>query len=145
MIRVLRRLRSFGDKIAFAVTATSGLAVVTVAVLLAIADYADLRRETLATVRSQAAMVSLNSGAALVFGDRVHGEETLAALRAVPEVAAAALFDREGGLFASYRRAGDPAPKVAVSSSFSMSMTITCSIAPGGSGDSPAGWPQPPP
>jgi len=110
VIRVLGRIRSFGDKIALAVTATSGLAVVTVAVLLAIADHADLRRETVATVRSQAAMVSLNSGIALIFQDRTHGQEVLEALRGAPEVAAAALFDGQGDLFASYQRPNAPAP-----------------------------------
>lgn len=110
MIRFLGRLRRFGDKIALAVTVTSGLAIVTVAVLLALADYADLRRETRATVDSLAAMVSLNSGAALVFDDPVHGEEALGLLSAVPDVAAAALYDLEGDRFATYRRSDDPAP-----------------------------------
>ena len=104
------RLRSFGDKIALAVTATSGIAVIAVAVPLAVVDHNNLRRETVALVRSQAAIVALDSGAALVFADPVHAEETLRSLRAVPDVAAAALFDREGNLFASYQRASGPAP-----------------------------------
>jgi signal transduction histidine kinase len=103
-------IRSFGDKIALAVTATSGLAVVVVSVLLAVVDYAELRRETAATVHSQAAVVSVTAGAALGFDDPVHGADALGALRAVPEVAAAALFDRSGALFATYRRQSDPGP-----------------------------------
>jgi signal transduction histidine kinase/ActR/RegA family two-component response regulator len=89
---------------------TSGVAVGVVAALLALASYADVRREALAAARTQAEVIALNSGAALVFGDREHGQATLALLRVVPDVASAALYDVEGSLFASYRRDGEGGP-----------------------------------
>lgn len=63
----------------------------------------------LATV---ARMAGDNSGAALVFGDRRTAAETLAALRAKPEIRAACLYAEPpaaDGLFASYDRGGDGA------------------------------------
>jgi signal transduction histidine kinase/ActR/RegA family two-component response regulator len=109
-------VRPFGRKLILAVTVTSGIAVTAVAVPLAITDYVNLRRDAIARVRSQAAMVSLESGAALVFGDAGHAEQALASLRAVPDVAGAALYDSEGRLFADYRRATGLAPPPAAAS-----------------------------
>ncbi len=110
MTRIGGGPRSFGDQITLAVTATSGLAVVVAAVLLALVDYGRVRRETTETASSLAELVTINSGAALVFDDPVHGADALDVLRAVPEVAAAVLFEREGEVFAEYRRAAEPIP-----------------------------------
>jgi hypothetical protein len=110
MNRIFGRIRSFGDKITLAVTVTSGIAVIAATVPLAVSDYANLKRETVSAARSHAAMVALDSAAALVFDDPVHAEEALAVLRAVPDAAAAVLFDAGAAPFASYQRAGDPAP-----------------------------------
>jgi signal transduction histidine kinase/CheY-like chemotaxis protein len=106
----MRPARSFASKVVLAVTLTAGLALAAVSTLLVAADHRDLRRSTQATLEAQAAMVALDSGAALVFGDREHAGEVLAALRTAPDLAAAALFDREGELFASYRRPSGAAP-----------------------------------
>jgi signal transduction histidine kinase/CheY-like chemotaxis protein len=105
-----RRGRTFGQKLALAVMLTSGPAVAAVAVLLAITSYADVRREAVAAARTQAEVIALNSGAALLFGDQKHGEDTLHLLRVVPDIAAAALFDDTGALFASYQREEEAGP-----------------------------------
>ncbi|MDB5752767.1 MAG: putative histidine kinase, hybrid, partial [Ramlibacter sp.] len=52
---------------------------------------------------TQAEVIGLASEAALVFADRRVGEQTLRVLQAQPGVIAAALYDVEGGLFASFR------------------------------------------
>ncbi|HVS66779.1 MAG TPA: ATP-binding protein [Thermoanaerobaculia bacterium] len=106
----LRSVRTFGQKLSLAVMLSSGAAVATVALLLAIANHRDVRREAVDAAETQARVVALNSGAALVFGDRVFGRDTLAALRAVPDVAAAALFDADGETFAGYQRQREPGP-----------------------------------
>jgi signal transduction histidine kinase/ActR/RegA family two-component response regulator len=110
MFRWLRSVRSFGQKLSLTVMLASGAAVATVALLLALANYRDVRREAVAAAESQTDVLALNSGAALVFGDPVFGRETLASLRAVPDVAAAALLDAGGALFASYQRPRAPGP-----------------------------------
>jgi signal transduction histidine kinase/ActR/RegA family two-component response regulator len=102
--------RSFGDRITRAVTVVSGVAVMAVAVALVISDHSLVRRQTLANARSQAAMVTLDSAAALVFDDAVHAEEALENLRAAPDVAAAVIFEQNGARFATYQRPDEPAP-----------------------------------
>jgi signal transduction histidine kinase/CheY-like chemotaxis protein len=115
----MKGARSFASKVVLAVTLTAGLALAAVSTLLVAADHRALRRSTQSTLEAQAAMVALDSGAALVFGDREHAGEVLEALRTAPDLAAAALFDREGELFAAYQRPLGPAPdpRVPVSAS----------------------------
>ncbi len=88
------------------------LAATTLAALLVAATallLVDLRRE-LADTRedlvTQADVIGLASGTALAFGDPSAAVENLAVLRAKRSVAAAALYDQSGTLFASYLRPG---------------------------------------
>jgi signal transduction histidine kinase/ActR/RegA family two-component response regulator len=108
------RLRSFGDKVTWLVTLTSGLAIVAVCFTLAVLDYINLRHDTMESLRAQSLIVAMNSGAPLAFGDRGSAAEALAAFRARPGVASATLFDVAGAPFASYRRDGDPGPDLAL-------------------------------
>ena len=109
------RLRSFGDKVSWLVTLTSGVAILAVCFLLAVIEYANLRRETLASLESQTMLVAMNSGAPLAFADRYSAAEALDAFRARPAVASATLFDVNGTAFATYRRGGEtPATPLAV-------------------------------
>jgi signal transduction histidine kinase/ActR/RegA family two-component response regulator len=104
----LGRLESFGDKVSWLVTLTSGVAILGVCMLLALIEYANLRGETLASLESQTQLVAMNSSAPLAFSDRYSAEEALAAFRARPAVAAATLYDVNGARFADYKRAGQP-------------------------------------
>jgi len=106
------RLRSFGDKVTWLVTLTSGGAIVAVCFTLAVLDYINLRHDTMESLRAQALIVAMNSGAPLAFGDRGSAAEALAAFRARPGVASATLFDVAGVRFAAYRRDGDPGPEL---------------------------------
>jgi signal transduction histidine kinase len=66
-------------------------------------------RETMARVLStQADIVGYNSISPLVFQDGEAAEETLSALTAEPNVIAAAVYDKQGRLFATYTREGLP-------------------------------------
>lgn len=57
---------------------------------------------------TQAEIIGLNATSALVFGDERSAAETLAALRAEPQVAFAGVYTPDGRPFATYRRAGAP-------------------------------------
>ena len=110
MIRTLfGRLHSFGDKLSWLVTLTSGVAILAVCFLLAVIEYANLRRETLASLESQTMLVAMNSSAPLAFSDRYSAAEALDAFRARPAVASATLFDVNGAAFARYSREGENA------------------------------------
>jgi signal transduction histidine kinase/ActR/RegA family two-component response regulator len=102
------RLESFGDKVSWLVTLTSGVAILGVCLLLALIEYANLRGETLASLESQTMLVAMNSGAPLAFSDRYSAAEALQAFRARPAVSEATLYDVNGKQFASYRRGGEP-------------------------------------
>ena len=106
------RLRSFGDKVTWLVTLTSGLAIVAVCFTLAVLDYINLRRDTLEGLRAQSLIVAMNSGAPLAFGDRASAGEALAAFRARPGVASATLFDAVDGRFATFQRDDEPGPEL---------------------------------
>jgi signal transduction histidine kinase/ActR/RegA family two-component response regulator len=101
------RLRSFGDKVTWMVTLTSGLAIVAVCFTLAVLDNFNLRRDTMDSLRAQSLIVAMNSSAPLAFGDRGSASEALAAFRARPAVASATLFDVADADFASYHRDGE--------------------------------------
>jgi signal transduction histidine kinase/ActR/RegA family two-component response regulator len=98
------RLESFGDKVSWLVTLTSGVAILGVCLLLAVIEYATLRHETLASLESQTQLVTMNSGAPLAFADRYAAAEALDAFRARSAVASATLYDVNGHRFATYLR-----------------------------------------
>jgi signal transduction histidine kinase/ActR/RegA family two-component response regulator len=105
-----RRMESFGRKVTWLVTLTSGAAIVFVSFALVAFDYVNLRREMLASLEAQTMIVAMNSGAPLAFSDQDNAAEALAAFQAHRAVALATLYDVNGGEFASYRRNTDVAP-----------------------------------
>ena len=85
-----------------------------VALLVALGAMAgyDLRayhRDLVDDMQTQAALLGRNSAAALTFDDPQVARENLGLLRIRPQVAAAAIYDARGALFASYRREGGDA------------------------------------
>ena len=97
-------VQSFAGRITWLVTLTGASAIVVVSLALATINSRDLRRNALASLQAQAAIVALNSGAPLVFGDRANATEVLASLRAMPSVTSATLFALDGTPFARYLR-----------------------------------------
>jgi signal transduction histidine kinase/ActR/RegA family two-component response regulator len=110
IFRWFHRLRSFGSKVTWLLTLTSGAAILLVCLALTALDYANVRREALASLEAQALIVAMNSGAPLAFADRRSADEALAAFGTRPSVALASLYDVNGGKFASYRRSAGVAP-----------------------------------
>jgi PAS domain S-box-containing protein len=99
-----RLLRSFASRLMLlAVAASAGAALLVCAVLVSL-NYVGMRDEAIRQLETQGAVIRTNTTAALAFSDPAAGEETLDSLHAVPEVAAAAIYDAEGKLFAEYRR-----------------------------------------
>jgi signal transduction histidine kinase/ActR/RegA family two-component response regulator len=96
--------RSFRDKVSWLVTATSAIAIIAVAVVLATVNHIDLRRSAFASLQAQTDVAALNSGAPLVFGDRATAAEVLRAFKAMPSVDSATLYGLDGTVFAQYRR-----------------------------------------
>jgi signal transduction histidine kinase/ActR/RegA family two-component response regulator len=108
----LTGLRSFGDKLTWLLTLTSGGAIVAVCLVLAVFDYVYSRSETIAALELQTMIVGMNSGAPLAFGDLANGEEALAAFQARPGVVEATLYDAGGQPFARYQRTNQAAPQL---------------------------------
>jgi PAS domain S-box-containing protein len=66
----------------------------------------DAQSKVGAELTSLAQVIAGNTAAALAFKDRKAATETLAGLRAEPQIVAAGIYDDEGGLVATYARAG---------------------------------------
>lgn len=113
------RLRDYSirKKLTWISMLTSGTALVLACSAFLAYEWAAFRGEILARVSTQAQIVGSNSASALLFEDQRSAELTLAGLKAEPEVRVAALYTREGRLFASYRRQGQgaesPLPQLA--------------------------------
>lgn len=81
---------------------TTSAALVLAAVLLAINDTNSFRQSLAKDITTLARVVGYNSASALDFGGKADATNTLAALEARPSIRAAALFDKDGDLFAMY-------------------------------------------
>ena len=84
--------------------ATSGAAVMLASGASFVYDSRRMQRVMSEDLGSLADVAGANSVAAMTFGDVVASKEILAALSLKPGVVAAALYDKDGKLFASFRR-----------------------------------------
>jgi signal transduction histidine kinase/DNA-binding response OmpR family regulator len=93
-------------KLRLLIVATGSIALVLASVTLLILKSMDLRKETLTEISTLAEVMGANTTAALTFQDRQAAEETLSALRADKRIVGAAVFGKDGSLFARYARRG---------------------------------------
>jgi len=93
-------------KLAVLILATGSIALVLASLALVVFKSMDLRKETLGEISTLAEVVAANTTAALTFQDRQAVEETLSALRADKRIVEAAVFGRDGALFAIYMQRG---------------------------------------
>ncbi len=93
-------------KLTLLIVATGSIALVLASVALLIFKSMDLRKETIGEISTLAEVIGANTTAALTFRDRQAAEETLSALRADKRIVAAAVFGKDGSLFARYARRG---------------------------------------
>ena len=105
-----QRYHSISRRLTWMNMLVSGIALLIAGVAFAAYDLATFRAESVRNLSTQARMVASNSITALLFNDPHAAEETLAALRASPDVVLAQIYAADGRLFASYARDGAAAP-----------------------------------
>jgi signal transduction histidine kinase/ActR/RegA family two-component response regulator len=103
MFRSIRR--SIRRKLTTVILGTVLVALVVIAVAMVLYEARTYHRTWLADLTTQADILGKASEAALNFDDPVAARENLAALRLRPQVSAAAIYDRDGELFADYAAA----------------------------------------
>jgi two-component system, sensor histidine kinase and response regulator len=98
---------SIRQKLTRIIVLTSTLAITMACAIFGIYDLETHRREMAADLGNVAEMTSLNTTAALMFGDAKSARETLGSLRAKPHIVEACIYSMDGAVFAKYSR--DPA------------------------------------
>jgi two-component system, NtrC family, sensor kinase len=89
---------------------TSGVALLLACAAFVGYELAAFRTNTVDELSTTAAIVGDNSGAALAFDDPASARQTLRSLNVHPHIVGAALYDRNGKLFARYERAASAVP-----------------------------------
>lgn len=102
--------RSFGGKMMVVIVLAAAVAATLACGTLVPIHYHRSRVLALEDLATLSRVIAIHSTAAMDFGDPATGAETLRALRAEPQVVAAAMFRPDGEVFASYRRPGRVAP-----------------------------------
>ena len=109
---------SIKQKLMAIILLTTSVSLLTAAAVIIADDLITLRSEMKRDLTTLSHLIGANSTAALVFNDPRGAEETLSALRAKRSVVAAAIYTKEGGVFATYVRDAEsrpytpPAPRV---------------------------------
>jgi len=85
---------------------TSAAAIVLTCATFVVYELVGTRRQTLAQVQTLGRVIAANSTAALAFRDERDAREVLTALRSEPNITAAALYDDNGAIFATYASRG---------------------------------------
>jgi len=101
----MRSYRDFSirQKLQSIVMITSAVALLVASVVFTLYDRSTFIRAKTQDLSASAKMVGSNSTAALSFGDAKAAKEILAALQAKQNVIKACIYDKDGGVFASYR------------------------------------------
>ncbi|HEY5800131.1 MAG TPA: ATP-binding protein, partial [Burkholderiaceae bacterium] len=97
---------SLSRKLTMITVLSTGSALLLVFIAFALTSVANHRDEQARQLASLAGVIGANSASALLFADQEQAGRTLSALNHKGDIAAAALFDREGKLFASYHSNG---------------------------------------
>jgi two-component system sensor histidine kinase/response regulator len=95
---------SFRHKLILAAGLSAAVAIFMASFASIATECYNFQRETTAQLSAVTAVVGANSAAALVFDDSKEAQATLAALRTIPSVFSAGLYNRKGLLFAGYQR-----------------------------------------
>ena len=98
----MRRYVSIRYRLLLINLTVSGLAILLVGLSILFEQYLTLRKSELQDLQVHAEIIGTNTSAALVFNDRVTASEILAALRVVPDIEYAILFDARGEAFADF-------------------------------------------
>jgi len=101
---------SIRKKLMLVLLLTSSGALVLSSLGFTVNDWLSLRSASSQRLLAQAQIIGDNSVAALTFGDTDAARDTLHSLEKEADIIGAALFSRDGHLFANYHRAPHPAP-----------------------------------
>ncbi|HZQ91322.1 MAG TPA: response regulator [Terriglobales bacterium] len=82
----------------------TGIALLLACAAFLVVDLLSLRDGLVRGVRTQGEIIASNTTSAILFDDAAAARGTLAALRAEPQISAAAIYRRDGALFATYSR-----------------------------------------
>ena len=102
MIRERFHKASLKGKLLFVILATTGIALLSSYGILILNDLYLLRQTSIREVSIHANVIGANSTAALAFDDAKAAQEILEGLRFHPDISRAAIFDRNGKIFAQY-------------------------------------------
>ncbi|MBI4710039.1 MAG: diguanylate cyclase, partial [Nitrospirae bacterium] len=95
---------------------TTGVALLLTGIVLIAGEIMSYRSSLVENLTAQAKIIGNNSTAALTFNDQKAAEETLSALKSVPDIDYALIYAKDGSVFAKYKRKdikGDsPAPEI---------------------------------
>jgi signal transduction histidine kinase/CheY-like chemotaxis protein len=107
----VRRLRtSLRHKLLVTMLLATGVAVLVALAAMIGYDLRAYHQSWLADVDAQGELLGRTTAAALTFDDPKTARDNLALLRFQPKVRAAAIYDKNGRLFAGYRANGEPEP-----------------------------------
>ncbi len=98
------RIRSFGTKLLLMTMLTSAVAVAMACTAIATRHFHGAQAESVKNLSTHAELIALHSVGALLFSDHDTTKEILGSLDRVPSVAAAAIYNTDGRLFAQYHR-----------------------------------------
>ena len=98
----LRGYLSIKDKLMLLLSLTSVLTLLLVTTAVVFNENWSTRKSLIWELQSTGDVVAKNIGAALLFNDKTSAEEDLASLSAKPEIVAAILYDKNGGVFGQY-------------------------------------------
>jgi PAS domain S-box-containing protein len=104
---------SIERKLRLVVMATTSVALLCVCATVMVYSIIGFRQRVVDDMSAAGELVSANAVAALTFQDRQAATQMLGVLDAKPHISAAALYDRSGRLFASFRRSGGAVPPAA--------------------------------
>ena len=98
----LLRTTSVQKKLTLVVMLTTSVALLVTGIQFITKDVRDSRRRTLADLNILARILGEDTMSSLEFGDKDYADRTLAGLKAVPHLMAAAVYKKDGGVFAKY-------------------------------------------
>ncbi len=119
------REASIRDKLLLIGVLTTGSAFLLASIIFLVVETLSTRHSLVNELTGFARTVASNSTSSLVFHDRASATETLEALRSVPHIIYAVIFDKDGNEFARYQRSGAvklPAMKQAAEDSHGFSL-----------------------
>lgn len=116
-MKLIFKIPSIKQKLVLINLLTTGFAFLIAGIVFIIGEFISSRGELLDNLNIQAKIIGTNSTASLIFNDQKTAGEILSALRASPGIECAAVYSKNGKVFASYQRDDDnflfPAPQKA--------------------------------